>query len=275
MPSTAPNEGVVLLGWKTRDNALSLLQEDCELDPPVDDGAAESLWARYRERVNALRGRSLTGKGPVEFSDDESRVVDEFLDKSAKHHGPVRRVIKVDPLALVAHQLEITTARSAAIASRLRTSVDWAKECLYPAPSSIQPAVRHEPNSVDVDLPHGEWALLFDSELGLVLGEAAPCITVTTIGTYPVLWSGYHRTYAAAAYRADDERTILAAVVDDVIVASTERSCGLRAAHSENPPVLADFFDPQLALPVRFRAKRFTMQIRARIVASDFTSRAL
>jgi hypothetical protein len=82
------------------------------------------------------------------------------------------------------------------------------------------------------------------------------------------LWSGYHRTYASVACRPEGERTILAAVVDDVGVAAA-RSCGLRAVQSDNPPIFSDFFNPALALPVRFRTKRFTMEIRARMVAAS------
>jgi hypothetical protein len=269
---TANTDGVVLLGWKTRDAALGLLQGGCEFDPPMDDMAAERLWARYRERVNALRGRALPIAASLAFSDDERRVVDEFLQEVARHGGRFRDVIKVDPLFLAAHQLEITTARSRVTAARLGTPVDWATECLCPAGSSARPTVRGVPNSVDVDLPHGEYALLFDSELGLVLGEAARCITVTSIGARMVLWSGYHRAYASAAYRREGERTVLAAIADDPGQASRARSCGLRAVQSDNPPILADFFNQDLALPVRFKAKRFTMEIRARVVAADVES---
>jgi hypothetical protein len=133
------------------------------------------------------------------------------------------------------------------------------------------PVIRAVPNSMDVDLPHGEWALLFDPDQGFVLGEAAPCVTVTNIGARLGLWSGYHRAYASAAYRTDGDRAILAAVVDDVGLSSRARSCGLRAAKSDNPPILADFFNEALTLPVRFKIKRFTMEIRARVIARVLT----
>jgi hypothetical protein len=265
----AETDGLVLLGWKTRDRALALLQQECEFDPPLGDHDAEALWARYRERVNALRGRAVSAPVPLACTDEERRVVAGFLQDRARHGGHVRDVVKVDPLGLVAHQLEITTSRSRSLAERLDGVEAWAAECLCPAPSSAQPSIRHAPNSVDVDLPHGEWALLFDSKLGLILGEAARCITVTRIDGHFVLWSGYHRTYASAACRPEGERTILAAVVDDVGLAAMSRWCGLRAVQSDNPPIFSDFFNPQLALPVRFRAKRFTMEIRARIVTAN------
>jgi hypothetical protein len=271
MTAMRPGEtgGVVLLGWKTRDRAMALLQQECEFDPPLDDSGAEALWARYRERVNALRGRPLQAAAPLALTDEERRLVADFLRDQPSHGGNVRSVIKVDPLGLVAHQLEITTARSTSLSQRLQTPADWALECLCPAPSLKRPSIRHSPNSMDVDLPHGEWALVFDSKLGLVLGEAARCVTVTTIEPYLVLWSGYHRTYASVACRPEGDATILAAVMDDVGVAAAVRSCGLRAVQSGNPPIFADFFNPQLALPVRFRAKRFTMEIRARMVAAN------
>jgi hypothetical protein len=285
MTAMRPGEtgGVVLLGWKTRDRALTLLQQECEFDPPLNDNDAEALWARYREHVNALRGRPLRAAARLALTDEEHRLVADFLQDQASHAGSVQSVVKVDPLGLVAHQLEITTDRSTSLSQRLQTPADWALECLCPAPSSERPTIRHAPNSMDVDLPHGEWALVFDSRLGLVLGEAARCITVTTIGPYLVLWSGYHRTYASIASRPEGEATILAAEMDDVFhstalsprrgdpdgVAAAARSCGLRAVQSDNPPVFSDFFNPALALPVRFRAKRFTMEIRARMVAAS------
>ena len=260
-------DGVVLLGWKTRDRAMALLREDCLFDPPLNDDAAEGLWARYRERVNGLRGRPMSQPVPHPPAGEEGRIITSFMQDTARHAGSIQEVVKVDPFALVVHQLEITIGRSRSISQRLRTATDWAGECLCPAPSSIAPPVRHAPNSVDVDLPHGEWALLFDSRYGLILGEAARCITLTTIGPHLVLWSGYHRTYASAGWRRETERTILAAVVNGLGSHPASRSCGLRAVNSDNPPIFADFFNPELALPVRFRAKRFTMQIRAQVVA--------
>jgi len=260
-------DGVVLLGWKTRDRAMALLQQDCHFDPPLTDDAAEELWARFRERVNGLRGRPLGQPLHRLPASDEGRIIAAFMQDTSRHAGAVQRVIKVDPFALAVHQLEITIGRSRSISERLHTATDWAAECLCPAPSSVAPPIRHAPNCVDVDLPHGEWALLFDPRHGLILGEAARCITVTTIGPHLVLWSGYHRTYAAAGWRREHERTILAAVVNGLGSHPPAQSCGLRAVNGDHPPIFADFFNPDLALPVRFRAKRFTMQIRAQVVA--------
>ena len=81
MTAMRPGEtgGVVLLGWKTRDRALALLQQDCEFDPPLNDHDAEALWARYRERVNAVRGRPVRAPAPLAFTDDEQRLVADFL----------------------------------------------------------------------------------------------------------------------------------------------------------------------------------------------------
>ena len=36
-----------------------------------------------------------------------------------------------------------------------------------------------------------------------------------------------------------------------------------------NPPIFDDFFNPDLALRVQFRRKRFTLQVRARMVVSN------
>jgi hypothetical protein len=226
------------------------------------------MWACYRERVNALRGRSCPEPASLRLEDEERRVSDAFLDEAAKRGCIVRDVVKLDPLALAVKQLEITTSRSRAAAEDLQTPTDWARECLSPHGSPLRPTIRASPNAMDVDLPHGEFALLFDAQRGFVLGEALRCVTVTTIGARVALWAGYHRAYASAAYRAAGERTVLAALVDDVGVSSLARSCGLRAVQSDHPPLMADFFNPDLALPVHFRVKRFTMEIRARVVAT-------
>ena len=68
-------DGVVLLGWKTRDRAMALLREDCLFDPPLNDDAAEALWARYRERVNGLRGRPMSQPVPHPPAGEEGRII--------------------------------------------------------------------------------------------------------------------------------------------------------------------------------------------------------
>ena len=83
------------------------------------------------------------------------------------------------------------------------------------------------------------------------------------------LWSGYHRTYAAVVHARTRDPGILAVVEDDALVSAAPRTCGLRAAKSDNPPIFDDFFNPDLALRVQFRRKRFTMQVRARMVVSN------
>ena len=65
------------------------------------------------------------------------------------------------------------------------------------------------------------------------------------------------------------EPGILAVVEDEALASAAPRTCGMRAAKSDNPPIFDDFFNPDLALRVPFRRKRFTMQVRARMVVSD------
>ena len=266
--------GIVLLGWKTRDAALRLLQEHCAFDRPPTDHEAEALWARMRARVNALRGRPLPRVEPYELTDDERSGVERFRAAClAQGHSPVE-ILKVDPRNLVVYQLEVTIARSREIANRLATRAAWLDEFLSAPHTAVQPSVRHSPNAIDVDVPHGEWGLLFDPARGFLVAEAARQVNVSRLADRWTLWGGYHRAYAAAAYAPPADRTIVAVVTDDATrhVAAAQRTCGLRAAQSDNPPIFADFFDPQLALPVPFKRKRFTLQIRARVVAHDIAA---
>jgi hypothetical protein len=263
-------DGVVLLGWKTRDAALELLQNSCHFDPPLTDSAAEGLWAEYRGRVNEQRGREFELPERLPFTDDEQRLVERFRD-TLNAHGPIiGDVIKVDPVRLVVHQLEITTARSDATARRLRTPSDWAMEFLAPTtPVRRPPNVSHVPNAIDLELPHGEWLLTFHPVRGFLVTEGGRHVGVTTINSRLALWSGYHRTYASVVHARPREPGILAVVEDEALALAAPRTCGVRAARSENPPIFDDFFNPDLALRVMFRRKRFTMQVRARMVVSD------
>jgi hypothetical protein len=267
-------DGIVLLGWKTRDAALDLLQNSCHFDPPLSDRAAEALWAEYRGRVNDRRGRELRLPERLPFTNDERRLIERFRDGLTAQGVNVGEVIKVDPLRLAVHQLEITTARSEAAAQRLRTPSDWTLEFLSPTTSSTRPNVRHAPNAIDLELPHGEWLLMFHPVRGFLVTEGGRHVGVSTINSRLALWSGYHRTYASVVHARPREPGILAVVEDEALASAAPRTCGLRAAKSDNPPIFDDFFNPELALRVSFRRKRFTMQVRARIVVSDASTDA-
>lgn len=269
-------DGIVLLGWKTRDAALDVLQNSCHFDPPLTDRAAEELWAEYRGRVNEQRGRELRQPERLPFTDDEQRLIERYRDTMKANGVAVGDVIKVDPVRLVVHQLEITTARSDAAARRLRTPSDWTLEFL--APTTIltsPPNVNHVPNAIDLELPHGEWLLTFHPVRGFLVTEGGRQMSVVRMNERLALWSGYHRTYASVVHARTRDPGVLAVVEDDALVSAAPRTCGLRAAKTDNPPIFDDFFNPDLALRVQFRRKRFTMQVRARMVVSNVDAGAM
>jgi hypothetical protein len=147
---------VAALGWKTRDAALELLQNSCHFDPPLTDRAAEELWAEYRGRVNEQRGRELRQPERLPFADDEQRLIERYRDTMNANGVTVGDVIKVDPVRLVVHQLEIATARSDD--RRLRTPSRIGRWSFL-APTAPLRARRmclsHVPNAIDLELPHG------------------------------------------------------------------------------------------------------------------------
>jgi hypothetical protein len=263
-------DGVALLGWKTRDAALDLLQNSCHFDPPLTDSAAEALWAEYRGRVNEQRGREIRPPDRLPFTNDEQRLIERYRETMKGSGITIGNVIKVDPVRLVVHQLEITTARSDATARRLRTPEDWSLEFLAPTtPVTRPPNVNHVPNAIDLELPHGEWLLTFHPVRGFLVTEGGRQVGVATMNARLALWSGYHRTYASVVHARKREPGILAVVEDEALASAAPRTCGMRAAKSDNPPIFDDFFNPDLALRVPFRRKRFTMQVRARMVVSN------
>jgi hypothetical protein len=267
MPSMV--DAVVLLGWMEKDFAIKYLVEECVFGEQLTETQAEDIWSRYRDRVQAIPERDVRCPERLALSDEERRKAGAFLKFHGipQRPGPIREVIKINPMELVTHQPYICLDRVAEHlvggdgCDSLSTVVRAHQLTIY---SSI--------NFVRFNVPHGEFAFFFDQQSGqFAVSETARHVSVTEFQNRMILWAGYHRSYACMVRENPDgiDRSMLVALTTDADFFVSEQSpnqglratvCGLR------PPLFRDFFDERFFIKVKLRKKRYELQIRAQTV---------
>jgi hypothetical protein len=262
-------DAVVLLGWMKQEVAVAFLRERCAFADPLSSEDAAGLWARHRRLAEQLPERSSFEAESVRLSPQEEVVVAAFLEEQARSGGPVASVVKVDPARLRIRQLGVTLDRCHHFGRACRTRQQWIEQWLNPAPTSMEGKVRATTNAIDVELPHPEFILGFDSALGFQVVEAPRYVTVAQSGGSTTLMAGHHRAYA---YLTSDcfepERAILAAVLSDRsrdVARSSAVMEGAEEVCTRCPPTMADFLDERHAFHVKMRPRRFELQVRARM----------
>lgn len=274
MPKTV--DAVILPGWKTRDEAVTYLQNDCVFDPQLTDQQAEDFWRPYRDRVEALGQRKAAAPQRVGLSGKEQQWADNFLQTfRARGAKNIRDVMKIDPMALVVHQHYVLTDRADRYSKTIKNKDSWMHECLNsnpPPPRNIQ--IYPGAGSINVMVPHMEFMFGFDQRTGFAVQELLRLVTVTEFQNRLLLWSGYHRSYARTMSMVPDaiDRSILVVLTTDgaFMVGQASPNQGLRdTLCGLCPPLFKDFFDPDFFMRVKLREKRFELQIRAQVVAID------
>lgn len=267
-------ETILLLGWMERDVALSYLCKDCLDLPPYSEAEAESLWGEYRALVDALPARAAKSPKRLKLTREEQEAADKFL---APHrlagNSHIQDVIKVDPMALVIHQLKMTLNKARDYMGDA-TSGSWClRECLAVRPDETKMLQgKYRRNSAEIEIPHREFAINFEPGNRFAVEELAAHVSATEFGDRTLLWAGYHRAYArVASLRADaSDRSLLLVLSHDAdhIVAPDSPDPKLRATLlGPRPPLFADFFDDRLFLRVNLRKKRYELRMRAYVEA--------
>jgi hypothetical protein len=267
-------EGIVLIGWMEKDAAVSFLRSLCHFDGGVTDAEAEALWLPYRERVLALPERAAVA--PVVRKVDgyhESKVVAEF-QKRFRRAANILDVIKIDPMGLVVHQLQVVTERANNYRKVTGSVSDWMKTailCDGPPPNL---PMRTGVNAIDVVIPDAEYVFVFDPSNGFGIQKLARHVNVTRFGQRMLLWAGYHRSYArmvSMAPEAIDRSLIVALTTDGAFKVSQDSpNHGEREMLTgPRPPLFGDFFDGAFFMPVKLLKKRYELSIRAQLVAID------
>ena len=218
-PSKAPQlvRGKLLLGWMPRDEAMKTLLKFCVFSSPITEREAEHLWMEYRGKVAALLPRKCALPANAGMSLAEKLKIKKFMKEVRRKGGTnVRRVLKIDAMALVVHQHQIILDRAEAYRAAMKSESEKARLCLGLGLEAAVSRVRNEAGVVIIELPHAEFGCRIHRNGQIELQEAARFISVADLSDRMMLWAGYHRTYDVASQASPDatERVLLVTLID-------------------------------------------------------------
>ncbi|MGC1686729.1 MAG: hypothetical protein WA734_13975 [Candidatus Acidiferrales bacterium] len=263
MPQTL--DGLLLLGWMEKAEAVSWLQEHCWFDPQLTQQQAEDLWEKYHIAVEAManpRQAQPPQRRAIPIS--AHTYVKKFLER---HRGQeVLDVWNIDPRNLVVYQFYVAVDRSDHHAKTFGPR--WVETCLQiDRPASSLP-IRSEGNTIKLTLPHGEHGLMIQPDGAFRIQQGAGFVSLCQINGRTILKAGYHRSFAAArAMNAPDAKdtsllVALTATAPPQLSAQLPMQ-GLKAlVLGSRPPLFSDFLDDSLAIKVKLRKKRYEAHIR-------------
>lgn len=275
VPIPVPTVGaVVLLGWMERDFAINYLMNECVFDPPLTAQRAEEIWDGYRQTVAALPDRDASAPPTIPLNAEEQRTAATFMQFHRMSLN-IRDVIKIDPGNLVTYQFYVIIPQVERYAPDAVNANRYARHSLNTVRGDHQIQIHHAINMMDVAVPHGEFAFIFNQEAAqFQVLEQARHISVSAFQNRMILWAGYHRSYARMASANPDgmDRSLLVALTTDAdfFVSPQSPNQGLRAMVTGlRPPLFRDFFDETLFMRVNLKRKRFVLQVRAQIAPVD------
>lgn len=261
MPNTL--EGVVLLGYMEKSEAITYLQEHCWFEPQITEQAASELWERYHKAVTELPGRQIAKPARLPIPKDSQNHVRQFL---ARHRGPeVLDVINVDPRGLAIYQFYVAVDRSDQHANTMNT---WTRTCLQIDRPAAQLPIRSENNVVKISLPHAEHGLALIPSGGFQIQQGGGFISVCEINGRMILKAGYHRSFAFVRAKNAPEAKETSLLVALTATAPPQLSPqfptqGLRTmVLGSRPPLFSDFFEDSLAMRVKLRKKKYEVHIK-------------
>jgi len=247
-------DSLVLLGWLEEAEALRFLRDECVFSRPLSLAGARSLWHTYRRRTEAAAASRLGA--PAEPRPVTTTHAKRFLEL-ARGCLNASAVVAVDPAKLLAFQFSLSTGRSAEHAAARAT---WAERCLLTERPRCALPVTRTANSIFFDIPHAEHALTLTPEGELRIEQFPAFSMIVPVGGGFMLRAGYHRAYAYLNARPTPQEPFLAAVTEGNL---TElRDPQLRAKlTSSHPPLVGDFLNANLAMPVKALKYRFRFKV--------------
>lgn len=263
MPNTL--DGILLLGWMEKTEAITWLTEHCWFATPMTVKDAEALWHKYYMIVQALpdpRPIPTLQMKPIPASAQAHAA--QFL---ARHKGPeVLDVLNVDPRELVIYQFYVAVTRSDEHAKTGGST--WAQTCLQiDRPPSNLP-IRSEGNTIKISLPHAEHGLAVQPDGAFRIQQGGGFVATCAINGRMLLKAGYHRSFAAVrgtnAPDAKDTSLLVALTATAPPQLSPQLPTqGLRTlVLGSRPPLFSDFLDDSLAMKVKLRRKKYEAHIR-------------
>jgi hypothetical protein len=280
----------ILPGWMAHDEAISCLTRECV--PPMAVQDAEQIWRQYRQRVEALPDNRILSPQYLPMNAQESSHASDFM-QFLNTRGPhqVSRVVKTELRQLVVTQYCVITERAEDYHDRITSAAEWLREFLPITVPQVQtrtsfslgpPTSPHPLSSyIEIDIPHGEFALLPANPALTVFGAAQFMRHVTGCETQNrlLLKAGYHRAYARilSAPTATVPTALIALELNTcvppanqlpAVPGETEGTAdfnpfGRRAA------LFLDFFTEGFFMDVLLKRKRYQLQIRSTWLALD------
>ena len=264
MPNTL--DGVVLLGWMEKSDAVACLQTQCWFDPQLTNEQGEALWQPYRTAVEQLPARQLQAPQRLPIPRNAQTLVNDFR---ARTRGPeVLDVINIDPRSLAIYQFYVAVDRADHHAQSLGNNA-WARTCLQLDRPVSQLPIRVEDNAIKITVPHGEHTFALRPDGAVRIQQTGGFISVCEINGRTILKAGYHRSFALtrAAMNAPDasEKSLLVALTATAPPQLSPQfpTQGLRTTVlGAFPPVFSDFFNESLAMRVKLRRKRYEYHVK-------------
>ena len=262
MPNTL--EGIVLLGWLEKADAISFLQNACWFDPQLTDQQAEALWQPRQQAVQALPQRNVQPPKRLPIPNASQPWVNQFI---ARTRGPeVLDVLNIDPRGLAIHQFYVAVDRANEHAQNIGNS-QWTRTCLQIDRPIAQLPIRTEGNIVKVSVPHGEHILALNGG-AFQIQQGGGFISVCEINGRMILKAGYHRSFALVRgsmkeLEAKDTSLLVALTATAPPNLSPQfPTQGLRTTVLGScPPLFSDFFNDSLAMKVKLRRKKYEYHI--------------
>jgi hypothetical protein len=261
-------DGILLVGWMERDEALKYLCQESVSNPPTTERKAEDLWHRYRDAVQSLPAREPIMPVRLALAGVELHAARTFRNRY-RTQPIILDVIKVDPFELLVHQLAIATGISREYETKV-AGKRWVEESLLTNRRS-QVVQRVDAEGLHIELPHAEFLVAIHRDATFAVTEHAHYVSVAEFENRLLLTAGYHRSFAyiRAAGNAPDAiaRSIVAVLTTDLPAQLSPKppKTGLHAVLAgPRPPLFRDFFDERLVIRVKLRKKRYEIFVHRR-----------
>src|SRR5262252_3098754 len=98
-------DGVLLLGWMEKDEAIYWLVNECYFDPPLTEQQAIEIWEKYKKAVEALPERTPQKPQQVAIAPSIQPIVHNFIART--RGSEVIGVLNINPLGLLVYQLYV------------------------------------------------------------------------------------------------------------------------------------------------------------------------
>ena len=253
MPQTV--KAKLLLGWMPKEEALAILDRSI-FSPALSHDEKVALWERYRERCRALPPEPLLTQ-LAKLSILEKSNVTSFMNKLKKM--PIRklavRAVKFsNPGQLAIRQFFVVMGRTEKYQAAISTPRQKIHHCLGIGLDERHKIVQSQQGDKTIlRLPHFEFDMT-PRIGGFDVNEMGRFLSVVTHADRYILWGGYHRSHALLSQMTPDADGLAPLFILMKGPAEAERFFGadsdrptVRDALAETrPPLLKDFFDPDL-----------------------------